>query len=109
MGEVKNLAIENEALQDRVEFLQGIVKQQQEYIDEIEDENTSLIKNIDRKRMLINRLKINNQNLTNERNQVVDELNRIKSMGVFEFAENYCTPDQQVEAGHQLARQLLGR
>ena len=58
----------------------------------------------ERKTRFIKALKLNNSALTLERNQLVDELDSIKSMGMFEFGNTYCTDSQLEEAGHALAR-----
>ena len=77
---VKDLLIENEGLQARNEFLERMVKA----------------------------LKLNNAALTVERNKLCDEINRITSMGMFEFASNYCDDGSLEESGRQFARELLG-
>lgn len=46
------------------------------------------------------------------RKQVKDltqELNNIKQMGMWEFESKYCNSEDLEEAGHQLARDLLGK
>ena len=94
MSEIKNLIIENEALKARNEFLERMVKA----------------------------LKLKNAQLTKERNEAIDEnfkrieesnrlfceLQDIKHMSMWEFAAKYCNDDELEEAGHQLARSLLG-
>lgn len=62
-----------------------------------------------RLRHMKNGVKLNNSKLTIERNKLLNELDRIKSMSMFEFANNYCSNESLEEAGHQLARDLLGR
>ena len=37
-----------------------------------------------------------------------NELNHIKSMGMFEFANTYCSENEHEEAGRALAKSLLG-
>jgi len=44
-----------------------------------------------------------------ECNRLWGELFDIKHMGVWEFANKYCTPEQQAEAGKAFARELLGK
>ena len=94
MSEIKNLIIENEALKARNEFLERMVKA----------------------------LKLKNAQLTKERNEAIDEnfkrieesnrlfceLQDIKHMSMWEFAAKYCSDEDMEEAGHQLARSLLG-
>lgn len=54
-------------------------------------------------------VKLNNSKLTVERNKLQTELDRIKSMTMFEFANTYCSNESLEEAGHMLAKDLLGR
>jgi hypothetical protein len=106
MGEIKNIALENESMADRIEFLENVVDQQREYIAEIEAENTALMHNVDTKRKIIDSLKLNNGKLTLERNKLNDELTRYRNMSVFEFC-NTLSEEKQVEAGRQFAKDLL--
>lgn len=62
----------------------------------------------ERQSRFIKALKLNNSNLTLERNQLVAELDSIKSMSMFEFANKYCSESDHEAAGHLLARSLLG-
>ena len=62
-----------------------------------------------RLRHMKNGVKLNNSKLTIERNKLLNELNRIKSMSMFEFANTYCSNESLEEAGHMLAKDLLGR
>ena len=62
-----------------------------------------------RLRHLKNGVKLNNSKLTIERNKLLNELDRIKSMSMFEFANTYCSNESLEEAGHMLAKDLLGR
>lgn len=43
-----------------------------------------------------------------ECNRLWSELFDIKHMGVWEFANKYCSDEENAEAGRQLARSLLG-
>ena len=43
-----------------------------------------------------------------ESNRLFCELQDIKHMGVWEFANRYCSDEENAEAGRQLARSLLG-
>lgn len=107
MGAVADLTVENEALSEAVETLQNIIKQQEEYISEIEDENNSLMDTVRRQRKFIDGLKLNNSKLTLERKQLLEKLEDYKNMGLWEFA-NTLSPEEQRRAGHQFAQQLLG-
>lgn len=62
-----------------------------------------------RLRHMKNGVKLNNSKLTIERNKLLNELDRIKSMSMFEFANTYCSNESLEEAGHMLAKDLLGR
>lgn len=106
MGEIKNMALENETMKDRIQYLEDVVDQQRQYIREIEDENSSLMHNVDTKRKIIDSLKLNNGKLTLERNKLNDELTRYRNMSVFEFCSTL-SEEKQVEAGRQFAKDLL--
>ena len=82
-------------------------------IIELEEENKSLKmdndflqRKLEQKERMLKGVKLNNSKLTLERNNAIDELNHIKAMNMYEFANKYNTPEQQEEAGHQLARSL---
>jgi len=91
---VKDLILKNEELQARNEFLERCVEA----------------------------LKLNLSAVTIERNKLVDKVHfldqkcnayhkevlEITSMDMWEFANLYCSEAQLEEAGHQLARSLLG-
>lgn len=78
-----------------------IVKQQEETIQE----KNKTISNITRTKL---GLKLNNQELTKERNALVDELNHIKSMSMFEFGNTYTSSESLEADGRAFARALLG-
>ena len=80
MTDIKDVLIENEGLQARNEFLQRMV----------------------------NALKLQNAELTKERNALIDELTTIKRMSMFEFSNTYGTAEQQEADGRAFARALLG-
>ena len=63
----------------------------------------------ERQTRFIRALKLNNAQLTLERNKLNDELMEIKSMGMFEFADKYNTDIQCADAGRAFARALLGK
>lgn len=69
----------------------------------------------ERQTRFIKALKLNNSALTLERNQLqekVDKLSKelqdIKELSMFEFANKYCSESDHEAAGHLLARSLLG-
>ena len=62
-----------------------------------------------RLRKMKNGVKLNNSKLTIERNKLQSELDSIKSMSMFEFANTFCSNESLEEAGHMLAKDLLGR
>lgn len=80
MTDIKDVLLENEALNERNEFLQRQV----------------------------NALRLNNRALTEERNNLIDELASIKRMSMFEFSNKYGTPEQQEADGRAFAKALLG-
>ena len=75
----------------------------------------------ERQTTFINALKLNNAKLTEERNELIDEnfkrieesnrlfgeLQDIKSLSMFEFADKYCNDDELEKAGRQLAHELI--
>ena len=82
-------------------------------IIELEEENKSLKmdndflqRKLEQKERMLKGVKLNNSSLTLERNNAIDELNRIKALGMYEFASKYCSSDELEEAGHALARSL---
>lgn len=91
-------------------------------IAELEAENEQLILENERLTRMVNGVKLNNGKLTIERNELLDKVHfldqKCKSyhkevldiihMDMWEFANTYCTDNQLEEAGHQLARSLLG-
>lgn len=82
---------------------------------ELEAENERLTR-------MVNGVKLNNGKLTIERNELLDKVHFLDQkckayhkevldiihMDMWEFANTYCTDNQLEEAGHQLARSLLG-
>ena len=80
MTDIKDVILENQELKARNEFLERMV----------------------------NGLKLNNSKLTIERNQLVEELQTIKAMSMFEFSAKYCSPEQQAKDGEAFAKALLG-
>ena len=78
-------------------------------IKELEEEIESLRAENKRLNRFIKALKLNNSALTLERNQLVDELDSIKSMSMFEFGNRYCSSESLEADGHAFARSLLGK
>lgn len=74
----------------------------------LREQNEQLILENERLNRMKRGLMINNSKLTLQRNELVDELNSIKSMGVWEFTNTYCDAERQEAAGHEFARALLG-
>lgn len=50
-----------------------------------------------------------NMMLRKQVHDLTQELNTIKQMSMFEFGNKYCSSEELEEAGHQLARDLLGK
>ena len=108
MGVITELELELETLRERSEF-------RGEIICKLQDELNILEREAEQNRRMINGLKLNNGKLTLERKELLDEnmklkeeLARIKAMDMFEFANHYCTDEENAECGHRLARSLLG-
>jgi len=78
-------------------------------IKELEEEIESLRAENKRLNRFIKALKLNNSALTLERNQLVDELDSIKSMSMFEFGNRYCSSESLEADGHAFPRSLLGK
>ena len=55
---------------------------------------------------MVNGLKIHNRELTEERNNLLEELHSIKRMSMFEFGNKYCSDESLAADGHALARSL---
>lgn len=75
---------------------------------EIQEENERLNARIIFLEKCVEALKLNNSKLTVERNNAITELDKIKSMSMFEFSTNYCTAEQQEADGRAFAKALLG-
>ena len=50
-----------------------------------------------------------NARITLERGKLVDEIQRITSMGMFEFGNKYCSDESLEKDGRAFARSLLGK
>ena len=72
------------------------------------ESNKILAGRVERQARFIRALKANNEQLTEERNELLDELQSIKGLSMYEFANKYCSEEDHIEAGHALARSLLG-
>ena len=55
-----------------------------------------------------NALMLNNRALTEERNRLQAELDRVKSMSMFEFGNKYATSESLEAEGRAFAKALLG-
>ena len=84
---VKNLILENEALKE---------------------ENKQLQERLKRSERIKEGVKLNNGKLTLERNELLKENCRLKNK-LANVSINDLSPEAQVEAGHLLAKDLLGR
>ena len=72
------------------------------FISEIE----TIEEKLDLAERKLNAARINHRATILERNTLQEELDRVTSMGMFEFANEFCNDDELEEAGHQLARSL---
>ena len=79
--------------------------QHQEMTSKIVEVKAMNIKDI---QLEIQEVKEHNDFLQRQNNALRLELQRIKSMCMFEFANEFCSEDQLEDAGHTLARSLLG-
>ena len=98
---IEDVLLENEALREDNDTLFAT---NENLIKEI----VELKAKLERKERILEGVKLNNGKLTLERKKLLDELQSIKRMGVWEFANTYCSDEQNAEAGRQLARSLLG-
>ena len=94
MAHIKDILLEKEELEARIEFLQ---LENQRLLKEHRD----LTEKVNWQTRQINGLKFRNGDLRRE-------LERVTTMGMFEFANEFCNDSQLEEAGHQFARSLLG-
>lgn len=104
---------------DELILIDGEYYSHQELVAFIES-NRELAQRCERQTRFIKALKLNNSKLTIERNQLLDEnmkrieesnrlfgeLQNIKNLSMFEFANKYCNDNELEEAGHALARSL---
>lgn len=77
---LEDVLLENEALEARNEFLERCVEA----------------------------LKLNNAEITIERNEALDKLHAIQQMSMFEFGSKYCNDEQNAADGRAFAKALLG-
>lgn len=105
---IKDLMLENEALREDNDTLFETNEDLIKTISELKSEIIKVKAEILKQRKLINTLKRDNSKLTIERNELLDELTRIKNMGVWEFANTHCSDKENSEAGKAFAKSLLG-
>jgi len=90
---VKDLILENEALQARIDFLQQennrLLKEHRDLSEKTTFQNRQ-----------INALKFRNADYRRE-------LDRVTSMGMFEFADKYCSDSQMESDARLFAKELL--
>lgn len=116
--DLKFVKIEAKGFQDlcnRIKELEAenkkLILENEEYHEMLKsemDKNQDLNRQLERQVRFKMGLKFSNRRLTQQRNELQEELDTIKSMGMFEFGNTYCNDAQLEEAGHQLARSLLG-
>ena len=101
---IENIEIEANSFQDLCNRL-----------GELEKENEELKARTDFLQRCIVALKLNNGQLTKERNQVIEknlelqrELCHIKDMGMLEFGNTYCSTESLEADGKAFAKALLG-
>lgn len=113
----EELILEIRELKDQVDQLQQedkLYKIDEEYysLEELRAFITNcneLARKTERQTRFIKALKLNNSQLTVERNQLQNELDHIKSMSMFEFGNKYAS-DESLEAdGRAFAKSLLDK
>ena len=72
------------------------------------DKNQDLNNQLERQVRFKMGLKFSNRRLTQQRNELQEELDAIKTMSMFEFGNTYCSSESLEADGHLLARSLLG-
>ena len=77
-------------------------------IQTLEQENCELKARNEFLQRMVNGLRLNNRELTKERNDPIDELTTIKQMGMFEFGSKYCNEEQNAADGKAFAESLIG-
>ena len=75
-------------------------------ITDLQKENEELKARTDFLQRMVNGLRLNNRELTQERNQLLTELDNIKNMTMFEFGNKYCASESLEADGHAFARSL---
>jgi len=122
MGDVKNLIIENEGLQEKVDFQRELLMETGKANQDLQMEVEELKRSQKRLQNHIAGLKNDNLSLTIERNKVMDENTKLKARNLSLIKRCQKLQDKldnvtmwdlsaeaQEEAGHALARDLLGR
>ena len=90
---------------DELIFINGEYYSHKEIVAILES-NNELAKRCDRQTRFIRALKLQNEELTEERNALLDELTTIKNMSMFEFGNTYCSSESLEADGRALARSL---
>ena len=104
--EVNEVMLQNEALVEDNETLFKTNEQLILEIRELRAELDQVQSRLSLKERMLEGVKLNNGKLTLERNNLIDELNTIKSMSMFEFGNKYCSSESLESDGHALARSL---
>ncbi|MBR3139416.1 MAG: hypothetical protein IKF11_00920 [Methanobrevibacter sp.] len=73
------------------------------------ESNNELARKNERQSNFIRALKLQNEELTVERNALLDELTTIKNMSMFEFGNTHCSTESLEADGKAFARSLLGK
>jgi len=99
---IKNIILENEQLKKQVASLEAQLARKQYVLDGVK---SNLRKVTDERNELLGE----NMKRIEESNRLYGELQDIKHLSVWEFANLYCNEEEHAEAGHALAKDLLGR
>ena len=106
LNELSQLRAENEELQARNEFLQRMCNGVKLNNHQLTEERNKLCEKCMKQSREIKALSEENFKRIEESNRLFSELMDIKALSMWEFANRYCTDDELEEAGHALARSL---
>ena len=114
--DLKFVKIEAKGFQDlcnRIKELEAenkkLILENEEYHEMLKsemDKNQDLNRQLERQVRFKMGLKFSNRILTQQRNELQEELDTIKSMGMFEFGNTYCSSESLEADGHAFARSL---
>ena len=74
----------------------------------LKEHNEALQSDLNRTKKILEGVKLNNGKITLERNNLIEELQTIKNMSMFEFGNRYCSDESLASDGKAFAKALLG-